>query len=317
MKSIKTLTLLLTFFIISTNSEAQFWKKLGKKVEEAAKETVNRKAEEKASEKTEQAIDSLFNVDKKIKRKKKKKNQNPNSTNESEEASVNENILEDYLQQDEDIDLPESYSFDWKYVMKIESEATKKKQKEIGDMNFTYLLSTQSTAFATQFDMGNKGKGMSNTLMVMDLTAGINFTLMEINGEKVIQKMPSMANMSSENNETENNLDNTTIKKIGTKVILGYTCQGFEIQLEEGISRVYINPNAPVSFNHSGDSKFAPKGFKQEWLNEFKNGLMMEMTFTSSNKPKNNMKMTCIELVKEPTTIYLNEYKSLMEMGRE
>ena len=203
MKAFKIIMICSLLIGISHTTEAQFLKRLGKKVEQAAERAVTKKAEQKVTKETEKAMDSILNPKTGKIEKKKKTNKERNSTNESEEVSVNENILEEYLQQDEDMNLPESYSFDWKYVMKIESEGTKKKKKEIGDMNFTYLLSTQSTAFATQFDMGNKGKGMSNTLMVMDLTAGINFTLMEINGEKVIQKMPSIANMSSENNETD------------------------------------------------------------------------------------------------------------------
>lgn len=314
MKILKPLLLTFSFLLLSGTTHAQFWKKIKESAKDAAEESVLRKTEEKTTEKTEKAIDSIFELPKKSK---KKTNRKSGPTNESEEVAIDENILEDYLEQDEDINLPESYSFEWKYVMQMESEAYNKKQKEMGDMKFTYLLSTQSTAFATQFDMGNKNMGLSNTLMVMDLSAGVNFTLMEINSEKIIQKMPSMANLPNENNEPDDNLDNITIKKIGTKEILGYTCQGFEIQLEEGISIVYINPNAPVSFNHGGNTKFAPKGFDTKWLKEFKNGLMMEMTFTSAEKPKHNMKMTCIELIEEAFTVHLNEYKSLMDMGKE
>lgn len=75
MKTIKIqrLTVVLFLFLLGgmQPAEAQFWKKLGKRAEEAAKETVMRKAEDKAAEKTEKAMDTILNADKKIKKKKK------------------------------------------------------------------------------------------------------------------------------------------------------------------------------------------------------------------------------------------------------
>lgn len=311
MKILKPIVLTFFFLLLSNTVQAQFWKKIEKRAKEAVEEAVIRKTEEKAAEKTEKVIDSIFEMPKKVKKKRK-----PRATNENGEEVFDESILEDYIQQDEEVDLPESYSFGWKYVMKMESEAYKKKQKEMGDMRITYFLSTESTAFATQFEMGKEEMNFSS-LMVMDPSTGVNFTLMQMEGKKIIQKMPSIGNMLNENNEADDYSDNVKIKKIGTKEILGYTCQGFEMQLQEGISTVYINPNAPVSFNHGGDTKFAPKGFDAKWLKEFKNGLMMEMTFISAKNKKQNMKMTCVELVKEPFTVNLNEYKSFMELSKE
>jgi len=284
----------LTFLFLSSTAQAQFWKKLKERAKDAAEETVFRKVEEKASEKTENTIDSIFELPK---QGKKKPNSDSESSDEYEEVdgelNDNEQIIEEFLNQteQEEVTLAESYSFKWKYVLQMESAAQKKK-KEMGDMKVTYFLNPQSTTFATQFDMDTKKEG-----------------------EKIIQKMPSMAKIISE--EADDYMDTMTINKIGTKEILGYTCQGFEILLEEGTSTVYINPNAPVSFNHSGNPKYAPKGFKQEWLKEYQNGLMMEMTFVSNKKAKHNMKMTCVELAKEPFTVNISEYKSFMEMGRE
>jgi len=318
MKMPKSLLLTLTFLFLSSTAQAQFWKKLKDRAKDAAEETVFRKVEEKATEKTESTIDSIFELP-----NQGKKNTDPNSESSDEYEEVNmdtevndENIIEEYLnqQKEEEVSLAESYDFEWKYVLQMESAAQKKK-KEMGDMKVTYFLNPQSTTFATQFDMDTKKMAAGNTLMVMDMSAGVNFMLMEMEGEKIIQKMPSMAKIMNE--EADDYMDTMTINKIGTKEILGYTCQGFEILLEEGTSTVYINPNAPVSFNHSGNPKYAPKSFKQEWLKEYQNGLMMEMTFVSNKKAKHNMKMTCVELAKEPFTVNISEYKSFMEMGRE
>jgi len=71
--SIITIILLLFFGSVQT-AEAQFFKKLSKRAEQAAKETISQKVENKTSEKTGEAMDTILNVDKKVKRRKHQKN---------------------------------------------------------------------------------------------------------------------------------------------------------------------------------------------------------------------------------------------------
>jgi len=94
MKTLRPLLLAITFLLMSNSAQAQFWKKLGEKIEKVAEKTVNRKVEDKAAEKTEQAMDSLFNADKKNKRKNRKNRKNQETTNKTEEDYNNkvENI---------------------------------------------------------------------------------------------------------------------------------------------------------------------------------------------------------------------------------
>ncbi len=313
MKNRKPIFLCFALLLISNTINAQFLKKLEKRVKAATEEVVIRKTAEEASKQTEKTIDAML---KNPKSSNEQTNNPSRSANQSNDVATDEKMLEDYLNQQEAIDLPESFSFEWKYVLKMESDAYKKKQKKMGDTKITYLLSTQSTAFATQFDGGEIDKGLGQSLMVMDPSTGVNVMLMEVEGKKIIQNMPSVADVSQENYETNDNVNNFKIKKIGTKKIMGYTCQGFEVQLEEGVSTIYINPNSPVSFNRGGDPNFTAKGFDAAWLKEFENGLMMEMTFVSSKKAKYDMKMTCVELVRKPLTINISEYKSFMEMDK-
>lgn len=68
MKTFRTFVLILAL-CFAGSAHAQFFKKLKKRVEQAAEETVYRKSEEKAAEKTERAMDSILEA----KRKKKKK----------------------------------------------------------------------------------------------------------------------------------------------------------------------------------------------------------------------------------------------------
>ncbi|MEE9363494.1 MAG: DUF4412 domain-containing protein [Cellulophaga sp.] len=286
--------LLLLVFIVVQPTQAQFWKKLKKRVKDGVEEAVLKKAEEKATKKTENTIDSLFTIHKKIGNKKGEK-----------DAS-------------EDAKLPATYHFEWKYALKIESEAVKKKKKDKGDMKFVYYLNSNTSSFATLFSMDNIGPKMGKTIMIMNPDTGTNLMLMDTNGEKFIQRMPSFSKDLEEHSEEEVE-NNYTIEKTDTKIILGYKCQGFRMVTEKGIMNTYIALNAPISFNNtlSDNSKFKPKGFDLKWMKEFENGLMMEMEFTSNEKKKHNMKMTCVELVEESMTINLNEYKSFMEMGKK
>lgn len=90
MKAIKSIVAITFFLCISNTVQAQFWKKIGEKVEKAAEKAVTRKVENKTTEKTDQAMDSLFNIDKKIKKKKGKKNKNKNPNNNSQNEELNE-----------------------------------------------------------------------------------------------------------------------------------------------------------------------------------------------------------------------------------
>ncbi len=300
-KKAGTLILFLLFLGVQS-SQAQFWKKLEKRATAAAEEAVLRKAEDKAVEKTENTMDSIFDAPNKV----GKKNRNKRNSSEAEEMM-----------------LPDTYDFEWQYSLKMESEAMNKSKKNIGDMKMTYYLNADTAVFGTLIDMPNSGGQMGKTIMIMDIDNGTNVMLMEMNGQKIRQSMPSITTEAL-NEAIDEDIDedidkNYKVEEIDTKVILGYDCQGFKITSEDGIVKSYIALDAPISFNNaiSGKSQFKPKGFDPKWLKEFENGLMMEMEFISSKKEKYNMKMTCVALKQTPITINVSEYKSFIEMGEE
>jgi len=315
MKTIKInkITVVLFFFLIGSGiqtTQAQFWKKLKKRVKDGVEEAVLRKTEEKSTEKTEKVMDTLFAAPKKIGKNRKgkhnKKNQKANKNGLKQGSS---------LQNNDNISSSAIYNFEWKYVLKMESDEMKKQTKGEADFKTIYYLNPNSTAFATKFEMEEKAaSAMGNMIMINDPNTGVNLMLTEMNGHKMKQTMRSVFKQGLDNQDQES--VNYTIVKTDTKTILGYTCQGFKINTTEGIINMYIAKDAPVSFNQSlsGNSRFKPKGFDTKWTKEFKNGLMMEMQFKSNKKKKYNMKLTCVELVEEPFSINIGEYKSLMDM---
>jgi len=139
MKKLKILTVI-TVVLFSTNSEAQFWKKLKKRAEEAAKETVAQKVEEKTARETEKTFDTVFNNKGKLFKSKKAK-------------------------------IAAIYTFSHQYVMKITSEETTidmtyyltDEHKYMGssfetskDQEFITVIDLSNSAIHTFMDFGNR-----------------------------------------------------------------------------------------------------------------------------------------------------------------
>jgi hypothetical protein len=283
--TIKTIVFSLVFIFISVNTQAQFFKKL----KEKAAQKIEREAERRAQRRVDEKIDKVYDkaedgIDGKG---------NPKKNNQTK-----------------NVNLPASYDFEWEYALKMESKETRKKGMD--GMKIIYYLNPNTTAFGSKFEIGNKSEFMGNMFTIMDFDYGVSIMLMDTDEGKFIQQMPSFSNDDIDEVAQEQNVKDYTIVKIDTKTILGYSCQGFKITSKDGIIKMYIAKNAPVSFNNtmSGNSKFKPKGFNTAWLKEFENGLMMEMDFKSNKKQKYDMKMTCISLERKPLHINLSEYKS-------
>jgi hypothetical protein len=207
----------------------------------------------------------------------------------------------------------------------MESKETRK--KGLGAMEIVYYLNPNSSTFGSKFKMSAKNGEedvLGNMIMILDSDIGAQLMLMDLNDHKVIQIMPS-AITNQEDEDTfededtlEDEMQDYEIVKTDTKTILGYHCQGFRFETEEGTINIYVAKDTPVSFNISSGENAKHKhfkGFDTKTLREFKNGLMMEMEFISNKKEKHNMKMTCVALEQEPFSINPNEYKSFMQMG--
>ena len=191
--------------------------------------------------------------------------------------------------------LPATYDFEWTYTLQVQNK------KEVTDIN--YYLKPQATYLGFKLETKNTNNGM----MIFDTQRNKSVVLMDTQNQKILisTKLPI------QNLDKTNEKNKYTITKIGTKIILGYTCQGFKIISDDGEAITYVLENAPVNFNQMQNlkSKKNPKGFNPTWLKQFENGLVMEMDFKSSKKKKYNTKMKCIALKKEKKSINISEYK--------
>ncbi len=256
----------------SQQAEAQFFKKLKKRAEQAAEEAVLRKAEEKAAQTAEKGMDKVFNFD---------------FTKKSMDPSV----------------LPASYDFDWKYKLLMKSKQ--------GEFDMAYYLKPGASYFGSKPEF--KEKMMINGMfMVMDESLKTMTIFMNTNGKKSGHIVPSIADEIVEQADESELMKDMNYKELGSKSILGYECQGFQIENSEIKMTMYVTFDAPVSFNQvygGTNSKAFPKGFDPKWLKGADNSLMMEMIFVNKKKKKFNATMTCVELVNESKSIVVGEYE--------
>ncbi len=251
---------LISLLIISVSAHGQFLKKLGKRVEKAAENTVLKKAEQETSKKTDQALDDVLNME----------------------------IGQMGGMQVDPETLPSSYMFDWRYTLKLSHKKD--------DIKLHYFLSKNGNAFGSRPEMEKRGSSFGNMLMVIDPSRSTTTILIDNEGQKTGMAMSSPD--ISEEVSQQANMDDYTFKKIGSKEILGYTCQGFQMESEDAKVTMYVVMDAPVSFSnmYSGkNAKHLPKGFNPNWINQIgENSLMMEMDYT--DKKNNPMKITYVVL---------------------
>jgi len=155
--------------------------------------------------------------------------------------------------------------------------------------------------------------------MVFDQGLDIMAIFMETeNGKSGTLLKNSTADISDIAEQESANMDDYTFKDIGTKTILGYECQGFQIENDELKMTMYVAMDAPVGFNqvYGNHMKTTPKGFDPKWMKKVENSIMMEMDMTNKKKKKYNAKMTCVALEKAPKTLVVSDYE-FMQLDAE
>ncbi len=261
--------------------EAQFWKKLGKRVEKAAKETVIRKVEDKAVDKTEQTMDTILNADKKVKRKRKNKKGILSSTT---------------------ISPSHYYNFTHTYVMQMEDKK--------GAVDFEYLLIDGGNYLGIKMPMNGQ-----EMITIMDIQKQTAFMLMKNGNQKMLMTMG--LNFEDVANEANQEYDVQVNKTNHTKDILGYSCTEYKVKGEGFKGSVWITQDAditfPKSFYKMKDKRFKKtQSMNQSWIANM-NGLTMEMDIIDTSKKKEkHIKMKCILLERQDFSVDTSGYKKMM-----
>ncbi len=290
MKTVKKLLpLLLVLLLITPNSNAQFMKKLGDKLERKVNQRLERKVDrsmDKALDKTEEGIDNST----------KRKNKDTEAKSDSPSSEMNASDF-----QLESVDAIGTYDFEWKYTLQMETKS--------GDMKMIYHLKPNAKYFGFKTESEQTQSMGGGMFTVMDEGMSKMYMFMDMGGSKIVNAMKMPDNMTEKAMEKQNEY---TMTELGMKKIMGYNCQGIKMENDEHTIISYYTTDAPVSFTqvYGGDSKNMPKGFNPNFLKNADRALMMEMTMTDKKKSKRNMKMKCVELKKENFSINASEYKS-------
>ena len=267
MKKILITTAILLSFGIS-QSNAQFLNKLKKRVLDKTEELVIDKTADKAAEKTGKAMDNLLNPD-------FGKYMSPMG----KQIDISE--------------LPASYSFDYRYAMKMSTQD--------GEVNMDYYLNKTEPYMGMKMSMG-EDKNM-NMSMVFDEGNKTLFTY--VNG----MAMATVMDLSDTIDLEEVDMDTDyTFKELPNRTFLGYDCIGREMENDEYKFTIYIAPNMEAGFGNMFKSQHAniPPSM-QKFSKEYENGLMMYMEMVDKkNKNKKNSSATMECVAFEPTNLVIN-----------
>lgn len=192
-------------------------------------------------------------------------------------------------------EVPQSYDFNWEYQLNMETKD--------GNVDMTYLLKEDSPYFGIRVP---QAEGM---FMVLDMDKKL--TVMYFSSDKNNFITASKIDLTNTEEET-NPYENSELKKIGTKNILGYECQGYETETEEHKFTFYLTREAPISFAnmYSAEKSNIPKGWNADWL-EDGDALMMEMQMVDKENAERNTNMRCTGLEKKSFTINKENYAAL------
>lgn len=201
-------------------------------------------------------------------------------------------------------DLPESYDFNWQ----LETEMTLNTRKKETIM-MVFLINESASYQATKMTMGNnKNTGTTTMLFDMDLSTMVMF--MDAQGTSFLQMYPIPEVKSS-----KENLDNYNIKKLPAKTIIGYNCEGLQFEDDRYIMKMYHTLDAKIkltNFLNFGSQK--PSDFPDmdsRVLDQFSNGLILEMDIIDKKKSKNNVNIIAKALNQQKVSIKKANYKTM------
>ena len=273
--SIKTWSIFILLFSISTITEAQFINKIKKAASKGAEKAIEKKVEEAANKmvqkQLEKQLEGLFG--------------------DSEESSnpVTLDMGKILEGMGEEVETADKYDFFGYVVMEVKS--TNKNGKEDEPMTMKSYLS--ETTNYTGLEMTDPKKPKSVMTMVYDMSNKASILLMDNEGQKSsfaykidINEIAddAMEDMADPMEDPE-----LVIEKTGnTKEILGYTCDEYHVKSKDGEGTYWVTEEpigGYVAF-WGANSPFVSDKSKSKYAEHFKDftqGNFVEMDFTSAD----------------------------------
>ncbi|MFV0590246.1 MAG: DUF4412 domain-containing protein [Draconibacterium sp.] len=268
---LKHILLILLCLSIGNAAEAQLLKKLKQKAQEAAERSLLNKTDEVVSDKTDQALDSLITPD----------SNNP-------EDMLGEPIP---APPDNNVKVPDSYNFSYKVTMEI------KKGERTKEMEY-YLQPDEA------YYVKKEVKDKYTQHVVYDIDIGREIYFVEMEGEKIISRKKMDLLTVAKLVGAYRDAPNREVKPIGSKNILGYNCEGYEITTDSGTTQVWITNEAPATMYRTLFEKRAEAPDSPFT----KNTMIMETTFTSKEDRGRDYQMVCTQFQPENLVFNKDDY---------
>lgn len=185
---------------------------------------------------------------------------------------------------DNNIKLPDSYNFSYLATMQLKNSQ--------GTVETEYYLQPNETYFAKK--QVNSG---FTEYVVYDNQRNMELYFAEIKGEKKSARKKIDIYTKAKMVGAYRDAPNRKVNSIDNKIVLGYNCKGYEIISDAGTTQLWVTNEAPATmysamFTHRADkpdSRFT------------KNTMILEVSFTSAEKPSKNYHMQFTQL--QPNTL--------------
>ncbi|MEY8847651.1 hypothetical protein AB9K26_02490 [Psychroserpens sp. XS_ASV72] len=202
-------------------------------------------------------------------------------------------------------DLKDRYEFDWELETEMQLN---NKRKEVIQMVF--LINKSANYQATKMIMEDtKNEGVSTMLFDMDLKSMVMF--MEAQGQKFLQIHPIPDPV-----ETKELMNTYKITDLPSKTIIGYNCKGLQLEDDKYIMKVYHTSEAEIKLSNflnfgNQNQKMGMPNIDSKVVEQFSNGLLLEMDIIDKKKSKNNVNIIAKSLKNNKTSIEKVEYQTM------
>ncbi|MCE7055528.1 DUF4412 domain-containing protein [Algoriphagus sp. AGSA1] len=297
----KYLFVILIFLGSSISSEAQFIKKIQNAANRGIENAIERKVEDEASKMTERQLEKMF-------------------SNMYGDDSLNargidmESIMKGL---GEPVETESAYVFFGHIVMEMNSTDEKGKAQD-PVMIKSYLTKTTDYSAMELVDSKNP---KNSTAMVFDVKNQASVLFLDNKGEK--SSFAYKLNLDNLDDMVDAHLDTMDInsdvilEKTGkSKDILGHSCEEYHVKTEDGEGYYWVtkDPIGGYTSFWGANSPMMTTKTQERYSKHFKDlpkGNFMEMTFTSTESGKINMKV--IEIDESSEKMFtMQEYPNLM-----
>lgn len=265
--------MLLSVVFCSTTAEAQFFKNLKKSVEQKVEQRVTEKISNKAADAADRQLENIMT------------------------ANMGDMTLPMGADRVPKEKIPNSYRFNWECTMNMKTEG--------GDLEMIYLLSSEHPNTAIRMP---QAAGMT---MVQDYENNLHVIYMT-SGDRAMVTASRLPDVEEDMElEAEYSMDDFEIRKIGTINILGYTCQGYEMENEDFLLTYYITDETEVSFHQlhmAQQQKTLPKGIDSSWF-DMESAMVMGMDMKDKKTADNQISMRVTKIQKKPTELITADFK--------